>query len=77
MKNLKEFKPLWNFVKEERVKLIFASIFIFISEFAEIFNGYLNGASVEAVTNNELLKAVSFLVLYLFLRIVFDSSVNT
>ena len=77
MKNLKEFKPLWNLVKEERVKLIFASIFIFISEFAEIFNGYLNGASVEAVTNNELLKAVSFLVLYLFLRIVFDSIVNT
>ena len=77
MKNLKEFKPLWNFVKEERVKLVLASIFIFISEFAEIFQGYLNGASVEAITNNELIRAVSFLVLYLFLRIVFDSIVNT
>ena len=77
MKNFKEFKPLWNFIKEERIKLILASIFIFISEFAEIANGYLNGASVEAITNMELKRAVSFLVLYLFFRIVFDSIVNT
>lgn len=32
MKDLKELKPLWKLIKEEKNKLIIASIFIFISE---------------------------------------------
>ena len=32
MKKLNQFKPLWNLIKEEKVKLIVASILIFIVE---------------------------------------------
>ena len=76
-KRINEFKPLLKLIKEDKFTLILASILIFISEFAEIFQGYLNGASVEAITNMQLKKAVIMLVIYLFLRIVFDSLVNT
>ena len=77
MKNLKEFKPLLNLIKEEKGKLIFASILIFLSEFAEIFNGYLNGAAVEAITKMKLKEAVILLLIYLGIRIIFDSLIYT
>ena len=77
MKNLKEFKPLLKLIKEEKGKLIFASILIFLSEFAEIFNGYLNGAAVEAITKMHLKEALILLFIYLALRIIFDSIINT
>ena len=44
---LKEFIPLWNFVKEKKVRIIIASIGIFSVEIANLFNGYLNGKAVE------------------------------
>ena len=50
MKNLKEFKPLIKLIKEEKNKLIIASIIIFLSGIAEIFTGYLNGRAVEEIT---------------------------
>ena len=77
MKNLKEFKPLIKLIKEEKGKLIFASILIFISEFAEIFHGYINGAAIESITNMKLKQAIYLLLIYLLLRVVFDGLVNT
>ena len=77
MKNLKELKPLWNLIKEEKFKLIFASILIFISEFAEIFQGYINGVAVESITNMRLKRALIYLAVYLILRVIFDCLVNT
>ena len=77
MKNLKELKPLWNLIKEEKGKLILASTLIFISEFAEIFQGYINGVAVESITNMQLKKALIYLAVYLILRILFDCLVNT
>ena len=65
MKNLKEFKPLLKLIKEEKGKLIFASILLFIAGISEIFTGYLNGAAVEAITNLELKKAIIYLLVYL------------
>ena len=69
MKSLKEFRPLIRLVKEEKSKLIFASILIFLSGLTEIFTGYLNGAAVESITNLELKNAVIYLVIYLILSL--------
>ena len=67
MKDIKEFKPLIKLIKEEKIKLILASAFIFISGVSEIATGYLNGAAVEAITKLDLKNAVMNLVIYLIL----------
>lgn len=76
MKGLKEFIPLWNLVKEEKVKLIIASSLILLSGIAEIATGYLNGAAVEAITNLALKSAVIYLLIYLALEILMDSFIS-
>ena len=76
MKGLKEFIPLWNLVKEEKVKLMIASSLILLSGIAEIATGYLNGAAVEAITNLALKSAVIYLLIYLALEILMDSFIS-
>ena len=46
MKSLKEFRPLIKLIKEDKKKLIIASIIIFASGICEIFTVYLNGMAV-------------------------------
>ena len=70
MKDLKELKPLWNLIKEEKKKLIIASLFIFIAELSEICTGYLNGAAVEAISNLKIKEALLFLGIYGLVNIV-------
>ena len=67
MNNIKEFGPLLRLIKEEKGKLIIASILIFIAGISEIFTGYLNGAAVEAITKLDLKNAIMYLVIYLSL----------
>ena len=64
MKNLKEFKSLWNLVKEDKKKLILATILIFICELCGIFTGYLNGIAVEEITKLNIQKSLLFLGIY-------------
>lgn len=73
MKNLKEFKPLLKLIKEEKFKLIIASILIFLSNLSEIGTGYLNGRAVEAITNLRLKEALLYLGIYLLLNISLGS----
>ena len=72
MKSLKEFKPLIKLIKEEKSKLIIATILIFMASLSEIFTGYLNGAAVESITNFKLKQAVILLLIYLVLDLVVD-----
>lgn len=69
MKNLKEFKLLIKFVKEDINKLILASIIIFISGICDIFTGYLNGKVVESITQLEVKKALIFLGVYFLIEL--------
>lgn len=69
MKNLKEFKPLIKFIKEDINKLILASIIIFISGICDIFTGYLNGKVVESITQLEVKKALIFLGIYFLIEL--------
>lgn len=75
MKNLKEFKPLIKFVKEDINKLILASIIIFISGICDIFTGYLNGKVVESITQLEVKKALIFLGIYFLIELTMDGIV--
>ena len=72
MKNLKEFRPLVNFIKEDKNKLIVASSIIFLSGIAEIFTGYLNGAAVEAVTSSNIKMALIYLGIYFMIELTMD-----
>ena len=69
MKNLKEFKLLIKFVKEDINKLILASIIIFISGICDIFTGYLNVKVVESITQLEVKKALIFLGVYFLIEL--------
>ena len=74
MKNkLKEFIPLWNFVKKDKIKIIIASINIFIVEMTCILNGYLNGMAIETVTNKQIKLSLIYLGIYLVIGILFDA----
>ncbi len=76
MKSLKEFKPLWKLIKEEKVKLIIASILILIAGIAEIATGYLNGSAVEAITNMALKRAFIYLLIYLIVELVIGAYIS-
>ena len=69
MKKLKEYLPLWDLIKKDKIKLLFASIIIFIAGLSSIFTGYLNGAAIEAVTNNSIKNAITYLGIYFFIEL--------
>ncbi len=69
MKGIKEFKPLIKLIKEEKVKIIIASILIFLSGICEIFTGYLNGAAIDAIATGALKMSITYLVIYLVLSL--------
>ncbi len=77
MKNLKEFKPLWNFVKEDRGKFIFAALLIFMVEMSSVFTGYLNGMAVESITKLMIKESLLYLGIYFVLRLLFDGYIST
>ena len=73
MKNIKEFKPLWNFIKEDKLKVIFAGLLVLIAEIGNTFGGYLNGKMVEMITELKLRESLIYLGIYLAISILIDS----
>ena len=76
MKKLKEFIPLWNFVKEDKVKIIIASICFFLVQLSEVLYGYLNGNAVESVTKNDLKSALIYFGVYFLLAVLLDTIIR-
>ena len=70
MKNIKEFRPLIKLIGEEKKRLVIASILIFIVGLSNMFTGYLNGAAVEAITNLNIIKALTFLGIYFAIEVI-------
>ena len=64
MKNLKEFLPVINLLKEDKKRFIFYGALILIIQAVSIFSGYLNGAAVEAVTKTDLDGALFYFGIY-------------
>ena len=63
-KSLKEFKPLLELLKEDKLKFIICAILLFIVESLSIFSGYLNGSAVEEITKLHLYKSLMYLGIY-------------
>lgn len=76
MKSLKEVKPLMKLIKEEKGKIIFASILILLGGFTEIFYGYLNGLAIEEVTKLNINKALIILGIYFIFDVFIGVIVN-
>ena len=72
-KKFKDFIPLWRFIKEDRLKFIIFNIGLFLSSFAFLFTGYLNGSAVEYITKHDLGKAILFFVIYFSMELIIDS----
>ena len=72
MKNLKEFKPLIKFIGDDKKRLIIASTIIFINGICSILTGYLNGIAVEAITELQVKKAITYLLIYFAVEIIIE-----
>lgn len=73
---LKEFKPLLKLIKEERKKLIIASILIFISSLSGICSGYLNGSAIEAITALKVKESLIYLGIYLVIELILGGVIS-
>lgn len=71
MKKLKEFKTLTELIKKYKLRIVLSSIAVLLSSLSYILVGYLNGASIEAITNLNLKLAITFLIIYLISEIIF------
>ena len=81
MDKFKEIKPLMKLIKEEKGKIIFASILILLGGLTEIFYGYLNGLAIEEVTKLNIDKALIVLGIYfifdVFVGVVLNVCANS
>lgn len=72
MKSIKGFKLVLNYFKKYKVLLIVSSIIIFLTNVNYIFTGYLNGAAIESIVNNQVMDSIKFLLVYFILNIILD-----
>ena len=72
-KSLKEFKNIYNLVKQDKWKLMVAFICIFISSLLSITNGWLHGEIIEYIIELNIKNALLFLGAYFVISIVFNN----
>ena len=77
MKKKNKFRPLLKLIKEDKSKLIFASVLIVIESLAGLLTGYLNGAAVEAITLLQVKKALIFLGVYFSIEVLIDGLMSS
>lgn len=72
-KSLKELKNIYNLVKNDKGKLIFAFICILISSLLSISNGWLHGEIIEAIVALNIKMALFFLGAYFIISVFFNN----
>ncbi len=75
-KKKNEFISLLTFLETDKLKLIIAFIAYIIVAVSETLTGYLNGATVEAITNLNLKLAITYLLIYFFISIIANAILN-
>ncbi len=75
-KNKNELISLLTFLETDKLKLIIAVIAYIIVAASETLTGYLNGATVEAITNLNLKLAMTYLLIYFFISIIANAILN-
>lgn len=72
LQKVKEFKTLIKLIKEDKVRIIIASILIVIAGLSSIFTGYLNGAAVESITKLDIKLSLIYLGIYFLISVIMD-----
>lgn len=72
-KSLKELKNIYNLVKNDKGKLIFAFICILVSSLLSITNGWLHGEIIEAIVALNIKTALLFLGAYFIVSVFFNN----
>lgn len=72
-KSIKELKKIYSLLKKDKLKLIIAFIFIFISSLLSISNGWLHGQIIESIIALSIYKALIFLGIYFVIEVVFNN----
>lgn len=72
-KSLKELKNIYQLVKEDKWKLLFSFVCIFLSSMVGISNGYLQGQLTEFIVALNIKMALLFLGLYFLINVLFDN----
>ncbi len=72
MKNIKEFIPLWKFIKEDKCKFIVATLLIIISNFMGIIGGYLMGEITQSITDSKYYLSITYLIIYVLVNTIED-----
>ncbi len=72
MKNLKEFLPLWKFIKEDRCKFVVAALLIIISNFFGLACGYLIGQATQCITKSKYYLSIVYLIVYMLMNMMQD-----
>ena len=70
MKNLKEFKKLIKFIKEDRKRLIFATTLITLASVLGMSYGFFMGAATEYLVNMNLRMSLMFFGIYFVISII-------
>ena len=72
-KSIKEFKNIYKIIKEDKGKMIFAFICVFLSSMLSITNGWLQGKVTEEIVSKNLKASLIFLLIYFIIDILFNN----
>ena len=72
-KSIKEFKNIYKLIKEDKGKMIFAFICVFLSSMLSITNGWLQGKVTEEIVSKNLKASLIFLLIYFIIDILFNN----
>ena len=70
MKNIKEFVPLWKFIKEDRCKFVIATLLIIMANFTGLVGGYLMGEITQNITNSNYYLSIVYLIIYVLVNVI-------
>ena len=72
-KSIKEFKNIYKLIKEDKGKMVFAFICVFLSSMLSITNGWLQGKVTEEIVAKNLKTSLIFLLIYFIIDILFNN----
>ena len=67
--NLEEYKVIFKYAKEDKIKILIACLGLFILNTSSVFTGYFIGSSTEEITKGHLKMSLLFLLCYALIEI--------
>lgn len=73
---MKEFKVVWNYLKNDKLKIFIYLILVFLSYSPMIFNAYLWGGALESLMNKNPNGFINYIVVWEITHIFFSSIIQ-